>query len=184
MPTSTARIGTERDLASLARNLYVIEGENRAAMQRRAERALLRGNPQLARPEAFVEGALIIVPNVTGLRLTARVSNGETGIDGLLEQAAARLQVAARTIDEGFRNSDERRKASLRLSEDQGFRESARKAFPESLGLIESAVKSMNEGARVSSARARALRAAVESAISEIKRFNALMTPPSNSPEP
>lgn len=174
MPTSIARIGTERNLASLARNLFVIEGENRAEMQRRAERALLRANPQLTRPEAFVEGALIIVPNVTGLRLTARISNGETSIDGLLEQTLARLEIAARTIDDGFRNSDERRNASLQLAENEGFREGARKAFPDSLELIESAVKSLTEEERASSARARALRSAVESAISEIKRLNAL----------
>ena len=72
MATAIARIGREKRLATLAKNLYVIEGDEATELQRRAERALLRQNPCLAAADGFAAGRMRLVPPVPGLRTTAQ----------------------------------------------------------------------------------------------------------------
>lgn len=178
MPTAIARIGTERDLASLARSLFVIEGENTAELQRQAERALLRDNPQLARPDGFADGAVVFVPTLPGLRLAARVTSGPTGIEALLDQALARLQVVASTIDSGVQSSEAWREATLSRTTDQAFLAGTQAALPESEQFIQALARSIREEAPDADARALALRGAAEAAIGEIERLRATVTTP------
>jgi hypothetical protein len=182
MAQSRARIGAERDLAALASGLYrIIPGELAETQRRAAERALLRENPQLARPEGFREDAVIVVPRVAGLDPTARVTDAAAGIDGALDEAVVRLKVASRAIDEDFRKEDARRKAALAQTQDQGFRERAREALPGSIELIDRAARSLREEESASRGREQALKAAVDGAISEIERLTASIRRPTGA---
>jgi hypothetical protein len=63
MPTVIA-LGKERNVRELAERVY---GGSNAAALARAEKALVKANPQLATAEGFRAGAVISVPEVSGL---------------------------------------------------------------------------------------------------------------------
>lgn len=178
MPTSIARIGPERDLAALARSLFVIEGENRAELQRAAERALLRDNPQLTRAEAFADGNLVVVPAVAGLRVSTRVSSGQTGIEGLLDQALARLGQLTGRIDQGLAAAETRRAAALARVDDRAFRGAVRDALPGGAELLAAAGQAIREQAEAERSRGQALRVGAEAAIAEIGRLRERLPSP------
>jgi hypothetical protein len=61
-PIRIAQVGRQRSVAGLAKALFDTKGS--AALQERAEAALLRANPQLAAEGGIRSGATIIVPAV------------------------------------------------------------------------------------------------------------------------
>lgn len=65
MPIRITKIGRQRTIAGLAKALFDTKGS--AALQERAEAALLRANPQLAQEGGIKAGLSIIVPKVREL---------------------------------------------------------------------------------------------------------------------
>ena len=174
MPTSVARLGREKRIATLARNVFVIEGPDKANQQRRAERALLKANPQLATEADFTAGASVIVPSVRGLRTTDRVSTTTAELDGLLADAAVRLAESATLIEIGFARSAKRSEEALARLDDREFVATARKAVKESAKLMTSVRKRLVQDSETADARNATLKNAVKRALADVDRLSKL----------
>jgi hypothetical protein len=122
MAPVTARIAREKTLATLVRNLFVIEGPNAAEQTRHAEAALLRANPQLAGRDAFRSGAVVVIPADVALPRTDRVVVREAGPNGLLEETADRSEEVRALVQDGLKRDSEDAKAFLGRLDDAKFR--------------------------------------------------------------
>ncbi len=136
MPTAIATLGREKRIATLARKVFVLERGADPALQRRAEAALLKANPRLARPEGYRVGAKVIVPRTPGLRRTPDVVVARAEGKGLTGETALRLQAAASQIDDRFQQATDRAEKDLSRIQDREFLASAKKALPESTDLL------------------------------------------------
>lgn len=174
MPGAIARIGREKRLRTLAQNLFVIEGPNKAANLRRAERALLRQNPWLADPQAFRPGAVVLVPSDIGLATTPRVERPAADLQGLLQASTQRLQMSEKVMREGFAKSDERTKVALTRLEDPTFLRELKKAAPEAAKLVPHAVRSLKQRMDENRKRETEIAHAIQEAISDIDRLRRL----------
>lgn len=174
MATAIARLKQEKRLSTLARNLFVIEGRNKAVLQRRAERALLAANPRLAKADGFVSGATVVVPSVPGLKPTERVVVPKADLEGLLGETARGLQTGAATIKEKFGRSSEDDKEALARLANRKFIAAARKALPESAKLIGQAQKAIKQRGAEESKRLERLESAIGDATSELDRLTTL----------
>lgn len=181
MPTSVARLGREKRIETLAKNLFVIDGPDKAGKLRRAERALLKANPHLATEAGFTSGAAVIVPSLRGLRKSDRVSTTVADLDGLLADAAARFDACATVIGIGFTESAKRNNESLARLSDRKFVDTARKAVKESAKLIASAREHLKQESETSDARRAPLDDAVKRAQADIDRLSKLAK---NTPRP
>ena len=174
MATAVARIGREKRLATLAKNLYVIEGDEATELQRRAERALLRQNPGLAAADGFAAGRIILVPPVPGLRTTPRVTASGRDLSGVLLEASVRLQSGAGRIEEAFRAAEERRETALRRLQDRQFLAAAKRALEESPKLIDEARVRMERDRESAKARRAEVGETIRSALAEIEKISKL----------
>lgn len=174
MPTSVVRLGREKRIATLAKKVFVIEGPDKAERQRRAERALLNANPQLATEAGFTAGAPVIVPPVRGLRTTDRVSATTANLDGVLADTTARLARSAAVIDTGFARSAKRSEEALTRLKDPEFVKTARKAVKESAKLMENVRKRLEKDREAADARSAALQNAVKQALADVDRLSKL----------
>lgn len=145
MPRAIARISREKRLRTLAQNLFVVEGPNRQADLRRAERALLRDNPWLADPEQYRAGAVVLVPLDLGLRTTPRVEVAAADLEGLMQEAIQRLKMTETLIRDGLGRSLERNEKARAQLEDQAFRRELQRSSPEAAKLVPAATKSVAE---------------------------------------
>ena len=119
MPIRIATVGRQRSVAGLAKALFDTRGS--AALQERAEAALLRANPQLATEGGLKSGATVIVPPVRDLSprevpeaapspppavpaapAGARPQSREPAIALARERAAALAELGGRAIEEAL----------------------------------------------------------------------------------
>jgi hypothetical protein len=104
MPTFTT-LKTEKNLLEVVERIY---GTLDAANQARAQTALLRANPHLEAEAALRPGAVVHVPDVSGLRPRPAAGRDdpalslhkelETAVAGLREQLSARLEHRAQEL--------------------------------------------------------------------------------------
>lgn len=166
MSRAIAEIHRERSISTLVEHLFVFEGPDAAKDKRRAERALLRDNPQLADRANFTSGMTIIVPLDLGLRTTDRVRRPGGDLTGVLDEGSARIAQADAAIVGAFeRRSKEAAEALDRLG-DRRFVAAVRAVGPEAaerLGTMRSALKAeVAATAQRREAWARATKAAAE----------------------
>jgi hypothetical protein len=174
MARAIARIGREKRIRTLAQNLYVIEGANKAADLRRAERALLRENPALADAAAFRPGAAVLVPADLGLATSDRVEKPRPDLDGLLLEATVRLQMSETVLREGFARSREGAKLGLERLQDQRFVRALAKAAPATAKLVPSAHKNLEEQMAEAEKREAEVAEAIRAAIADIDHLRRL----------
>jgi hypothetical protein len=166
MARTIASVGREKTIATLARNLFVVEGPNASELQRRAEGALLAANPRLA--QGLTAGAAVVVPAVPGLRPSARAAATSSDLAGLVAETALRLRTAAASAENGFAQSQKRAEAALAQLGDRQFVAAATKALPASRTLIEEAGKAIKQRQATERATREALVPAIEKALAEL----------------
>ncbi|NVO58256.1 hypothetical protein HW561_20940 [Rhodobacteraceae bacterium B1Z28] len=156
MPIGIARVGREKSIATLARNLYRLDDATPADL-RRVERELLKANPDLKRKESFVPGRILIVPGIRGIRPSDRVEAQSTDLAGLLGDAAARLALGAQLAAKGVSTAEVEIKDGLAQLNDASFRKVAKAALPESPKLIQATVNGLEKENEALTSRARDL---------------------------
>ena len=171
MPRAIARISGERSLRALAQNLFVIEGANRQADLRRAERALLRANPRLANREAYCADAIVLVPSDLGLRTTPRVEIAAADLDGLLQEATQRLAVTETLAREGLARDTEAAEKALARLDDPAFIKDLQGNSPEAGKLVPTAAKSLAEITERNRKLEEELSQAIGAAVAQVERL-------------
>ena len=84
----------EKDLKTLVKRLFRIEGPQAKALAQEAEAALLRANPPLRDLKKVPKGTVIMVPEIKGAKPSTEIQQAESWADKLLEdvrQAVAGL---------------------------------------------------------------------------------------------
>jgi hypothetical protein len=174
MPTTIATLGRERTVATLARRLYQIEGRGSAALQHRAEAALLAANPRLSSAEGFRSGERVVVPAVPGLTRTEEVTTAAAERDGLTVEAALRLHALGSRIEDRFRSAADNRRQTRNRLDDQRFLAEARAALPESVELISKARDRLEHEERQAQEMEERLRKSVAEAIEGLEALENL----------
>ena len=170
-----ARIGREKTIRTLAERLFVIEGANKAANLRMAERALLRANPSLARKDGFRAGAVVIVPSGLGLATRPRVQRPASDLEGVLLQTTERLHMSEAVARNGFAKSRQAADEAVGKLKDRAFLGRLKKASPEASKLASTAVKNIELRRAENDKREGDVTKAIEQAISEIDKLQRLV---------
>jgi hypothetical protein len=174
MPRAIARLSREKRIRTLAQNLFVIEGPDEKENLRKAERALLRANPWLAKPEAYRAGAIVVVPTDIGLDTTSRVEPATGDLDGLLQEAVQRLKTAETLVRGGLeRGTKDAEQAAKRL-DDQRFVGELKKNSPEAGKLAAVARKNLADVAERNKKLEGETTQAIAKAIEEVERLRKL----------
>jgi phage tail protein X len=93
MPIRITKIGRQRTVAGLAKALFDTKGS--AALQERAEEALLRANPRLAEEGGIKPGSSVIVPEVRDLGAKEAAADGKDESEAAIGLARGRAQALA-----------------------------------------------------------------------------------------
>jgi hypothetical protein len=168
MPTMTARIGRERTLTGLARNLFVFDGPDPRADLRRAERALLTANPELRDSAAFRAGAAVVVPPGLRLRTTERVEMPAADIDGAVAEAEQRVRDAAVVLREAFGQARSCDKRSLERLGDPRFMAELERRSPDAAKLAPAARQSLVAELEMLESLSDRFTGAIETALSDL----------------
>ncbi|MHA6262331.1 hypothetical protein ACXYMO_03940 [Arenibacterium sp. CAU 1754] len=136
MANKLAKLGRERSLRTLAQRLFVIDGPDATEKLRHAEAALLRANPDLAKPEGFSSGKRVIVPGDIGLAATDRVEKTGESASGLLDETGVRLDLAGKAFAQRFDAAGRADAAKLEKIADRTFVRNLRKALPETAAIL------------------------------------------------
>ena len=174
MPTRIVTLGREKRIATLARKIFSIEGPNSAELQLRAEAALLRANPQLARKEAFQSGATIVVPQLPDLESKPVVDEARADSKGLTNEATFRLKVSGIRIEEQFRVSNEMTQKTLALVTSEAFQTEIRESLPDAEPLIKAAQVAIEKRESENSAKNARLQEAISKAIETVESLRTL----------
>lgn len=165
MLTRIFRIDTETDIASLARALYRVEkgrgGEN---LIKRAEAALVAANPALRGEKALVPGRQIIVPQIQGLVLTARVTDNGEAIGDPAAEALGRLGQIAMSLELGQETAKLRRERLLEQASSDEMRAAVKSDLDGGSELLEKALNATARQQEVEEDQLRDLRAAIDAA--------------------
>lgn len=145
MPTMIAKLGREKSIATLAKRIYAIEGDDAALKQRQAEEALLTANPRLSVREGFRTGSAIRVPRLEGLKIKDIVDEAKPDGEGVIAESNLRLQLLASRIEDSFQKSLKRQEQAMANLSNDEFRALAAKALPESRELLASAAEVIKE---------------------------------------
>lgn len=174
MATAIARLEREKSISTLAKRLYVIEGDNAAEAQKRAERALLRANPSLSNRKAFRAGRAVIVPADIGLATRERVSKPTADLPGALEETGMRFELAAQSLEEQFEKAAAADKETMERLNDKKLVADLRAALPESPKILAKASAAIKErGPAASQIRGRYKKAFAQ-AFAELDRLKEL----------
>ena len=142
MPRSIARIGRERTLPTLARNLFVLDDAS-PDDRRRVERALLAANPGLARRENFEAGNTVIVPGITGFSRSDRVETNKADLTGVLRDTAARLEIGTQELKQGTASVQKRLEKGSEQLKDRRFLRLVEKVLPDGGKALEQTLKGL-----------------------------------------
>jgi hypothetical protein len=170
MPTKIATLGRERNIVTLARRLYKIEGRGRTDLQRRAEAALIAVNPRLSSAEGFRAGRHIVVPTVSGLSHTEEVSTADG--KGPMGETTLRLQALGSLIEDSFSRASKTRQKALKHLDDSKFVTEARGALPESTKLLSRTKDRLTREEEQFEARSKVFRKAVSAALEGVKALD------------
>ncbi len=142
MPQTIAKIGREKTLKTLTRNIFVIDAQTDPAKIRNAEAALLRANPQLSKREGFTNGATVAIPGNVGLRLKERdkLDTNETAPDAL-DEATVRLQITEKALRDSFALSNKNIDQAMATLKDRTFARSVAKQSEKGTELLKAAAK-------------------------------------------
>lgn len=174
MPMEIARIDRERRIETLARNLYVIEGQNRAADLERAVGALLRANPGLDQANAFKRGAVVAVPVDIGLPLTDRIERRSAGSEGLSREAVQRFELGAKVLRERVATSNQATEAALGQLRDNQFVTALKRAAPAAAEIIPEASRGLEQRLVSNKETEAALGEAIDKAIKQVEQLRRL----------
>ena len=172
MITRTARIETETDIASLARALFRVEqvsvSEN---LMRRGEMALLAANPSLRNQSVLVPGRRIIVPQVDGLSLTARVTDDSESMGDSAVEALAGLGRIATALEKGRETARLRRERLLERSDGEDVRNIVQRDLGGDTGVLKQAVVATRRAQEMEDTQLEALRTALNAARDAFEAF-------------
>jgi hypothetical protein len=132
MATSTATIGRERSINTLAKRT------------RRASAALLRANPGLADRANFTSEREILVPTDIGLATTDRVKARDASLNSLLRETARQLANATDVARTGFTASTAATKDALGRLESRAFQAAIKRDAPDAGELPAQAAAAMS----------------------------------------
>lgn len=135
MANGLARIARERTISTLARNLYDLSDAD-TETRRKAEEALLRANPGLARSGGFVAGRAVVVPNIPSLKMTDRVEVQKADLESLLGETARRLQEGINLVEEGAANARSNAESGLARLSDNRVQALVKKQNPQVAELL------------------------------------------------
>jgi hypothetical protein len=91
-------IKTETSLADLSRDVFEIKGTKAAAASKSAQAALREANPHIAQPTKVPKGAVVIVPDVPGVKTAPAQSPGQVSPE--MVKRLKSVLAAARTVIE------------------------------------------------------------------------------------
>jgi hypothetical protein len=174
MITRTARIETETetDIASLARAFFRVErgrgGEN---LMERGEMALLAANPSLRTESVLVPGRRIIVPQVDGLILTARVTDDGESIGDPAVEALAGLGRIATTFKEGAETARLQRERLLERANGEEVRDIVERDLGGATAVLNRAVAATRRTQQLENTRLETLRTALDAARDAFEAF-------------
>ena len=165
MITRTARIETETDIASLARAVFRVErGRGSENLMERGEMALLAANPSLRTERVLVPGRRIVVPQVDGLTLTARVTDDGESIGNPAVQALAGLGRIATTLEEGAETARLRRERLLERADGEEVRDIVERDLGGESAVLNRAVAAMRRAQQLEDRQLETLRTALDAA--------------------
>ena len=169
MPIMIGRINRERTLTGLARNVFRIEGRGSGERLRQAEEALLRANPWLVGPQGFQRGVTFIVPDVSGLRASARVRTPEASTaEQVLGQLEERLQDLSRETKATLEASSQRAKQTLKNLSSSGIRKAIEAAAPDLKEQLPEITKNAKTRAKQVAQRSAAVTQVLNKAIQDV----------------
>ncbi len=174
MQRSFATLKNERTIGTLAKRIFDIEGATGSEAQKIAEAALLRANPNLAKPDGFKSGRIILVPADTGLKTTDRVTTPRGGVEGALEDTAMRLKLTAQFLEDEMEKDSKETEQTLAQLGDNQFVAKLRKAVPEGTKLVHKTRKSIGERVEANNKVRESYAAALKKATDELERLKAL----------
>ncbi|MGC9419328.1 MAG: hypothetical protein ACP5EN_10205, partial [Rhodovulum sp.] len=161
-------------IRTLAQRLFVIEGPGAERKLRHAEAALLRANPELATPEGFSSGKMIVIPGDIGLIPTDRVIAARQSADGLLDETGARLDLAGKALASRYAEGQKQAEETLARVTDRRLGQQIRRVLPESTAILSKARDTVGKQAEVDKTRAERFTKAMEEAQSRLDALRAL----------
>jgi hypothetical protein len=165
MITRTARIETETDVASLARAVFRVEhGRGGESLMRRGEMALLEANPSLRTKSGLVPGRRIVIPQVDGLSLTARVTDDGESIGDPAVEALAGLGGIATTFERGAKTARLRREGLLYQAGQEDVRSIIQRDLGGETAVLSRAVAATRQAQRLEDRQLETLRTALNAA--------------------
>lgn len=120
----------EKDLKTLVKRLFRIEGPQAKALAREAEAALLRANPQLRNLKKVPEGTMVMVPEVKGTKPTAEIQQAEGWADKLLEEVRRAVAGLGPALEESAARQEQEANQTLERLKSKEMKQLA-KSSPE-----------------------------------------------------
>lgn len=174
MAFSTASLGREKKITTLADRLFVIKGPDRAKTLKNVERELIKANPQLAQPEGFKQGTVIVIPGHLGLEKTERVISPMPDLGGTLDQTLMQTKLAMQTMEKAFDASARETKIKQARLSSADFTGKLAKQWPESGKVVPTTLKNLSQRTEEEQAVRARFTAAFEQAEVEIERLKAM----------
>ncbi len=175
MPQRIAKIGRERSVKTLTRNLFVVDQQTNRATTKRAEAAILRANPQLRTAKGFKSGTRIVIPGNIRLRPTKRIEAVETSLPGVLQEASERLQIGEKAAREAFSKSNREAGMAMVTLKDRKFRQIISKQSEKGAEILKAATRRQSQLLDINKKREQQLTEIVDENMKEIAVLQKLM---------
>ena len=94
----------EPGIGDMVKRLYQIKGPKATSLTAKAERALLRANPRLARLKKKDAGAIILVPDIPGVKTSGEVQRAETAYSHVFAEIRSALKSLGPFMDASANN--------------------------------------------------------------------------------
>lgn len=172
MAVSTATLGREKKITTLADRLFVITGPDRTKTLLHVERELVKANPHLAQPDGFKMGAVVVIPGHLGLEVTDRVETPRPDLNGTLDQASVQIRLAQQQMDEAFKTHESKTAETIAKLSETGFAATLRKQWPQSTKTLPNTLEKLSKQAeenKVSQARFGTALTKAETHIADLK---------------
>lgn len=178
MPQTIAKIGRERSISALTRNLFIIDARADPQATKRAEAALLKANPHLKNATGFKSGARVIIPGNIRLKLTDRVEKPETSLNGLLKEASRRLELADETAREAFSRSNTNIDTAMATLKNRKFQQVVAKQSKKGSALLKASTKNQTKQLEKNKEQEENIHQIIKDTMIEIEALQKLATRP------
>lgn len=144
----TIKFNNEANLGAIARRAYRLGGRGGEDKARRAERALLEANPHLERAEGLKRGAIILVPEVPGVRTSQQTRPLAAPEASVLKEVTAAVEELKGTVAEALRRESEDAKTAAKLAGSGKLRNRVKKEAPQLVGRLDDVVENAKATAK------------------------------------